>query len=118
MQLVNKSIVTERASYFTIAMLWLEITRLSAWGYRRAAQVRVRWLVAVHTRDYRRWATRLQSSLARNAQRKTGRIMVNMLDSKAVLDLARVVEESTRSTREGVKYFIEPAPGTLTRAKN
>jgi hypothetical protein len=44
--------------------------------------------------------------------------MVNMLDSKAVLDLARVVEESTRSTREGVKYFIEPAPGTLTRAKN
>jgi hypothetical protein len=62
MQLVNKSIVAERASYFTIAMLWLEITRLSPWGYRRAAQVRVRWLVAVHTRDYRRWATRLQSS--------------------------------------------------------
>ncbi len=30
--------------------------------------------------------------------------------------LSTVVEEATRSTREGVKYFIEPAPGVLQRA--
>jgi hypothetical protein len=41
-----------------------------------------------------------------------------LLDSKEVQTLAKIVEESTRSTREGVKYFIEPAPGTLARAKN
>jgi hypothetical protein len=29
-----------------------------------------------------------------------------------------MVEESTSATREGVKFFIEPAPGTLARAKN
>jgi hypothetical protein len=40
------------------------------------------------------------------------------LDSKEVQALARIVEESTRSTRESVKFFIEPAPGTLARAKN
>jgi hypothetical protein len=40
------------------------------------------------------------------------------LESAAVKNLARIVEESTRSTREGVKFFIEPAPGTLARAKN
>lgn len=43
---------------------------------------------------------------------------MTILESDAVQRLARVVEESTRSTREGVKYFIEPAPGTLARAKN
>jgi hypothetical protein len=43
--------------------------------------------------------------------------MTKILESSAVQKLARDVEESTRSTREGVKYFIEPAPGTLARAK-
>jgi polynucleotide 5'-kinase involved in rRNA processing len=43
--------------------------------------------------------------------------MAKILESNAVQKLARDVEESTRSTREGVKYFIEPAPGTLARAK-
>lgn len=41
-----------------------------------------------------------------------------VLESAKVQELAKIVEESTRSTREGVKYFIEPAPGTLARAKN
>lgn len=41
-----------------------------------------------------------------------------ILESSKVQKLARRVEESTRSTREGVKFFIEPAPGTLARAKN
>ena len=43
---------------------------------------------------------------------------MGILESKQIQALARLVEESTRSTREGVKYFIEPAPGTLERAKN
>jgi hypothetical protein len=43
---------------------------------------------------------------------------VTILESPRVQELARIVEESTRSTKEGVKYFIEPAPGTLARAKN
>ena len=43
---------------------------------------------------------------------------MSILESKKIQVLARIVEESTRSTREGVKYFIEPAPGTLQRAKN
>lgn len=41
-----------------------------------------------------------------------------ILEGDKVQRLARIVEESTRSTREGVKFFIEPAPGTLARAKN
>jgi Cdc6-like AAA superfamily ATPase len=40
------------------------------------------------------------------------------LESASVKNLARIVEESTRSTRESVRFFIEPAPGTLARAKN
>ncbi|HVV79449.1 MAG TPA: hypothetical protein VHD59_07535 [Pseudolabrys sp.] len=40
------------------------------------------------------------------------------LDSPKVQQLSQIVEESTRSTREGVKYFIEPAPNTLNRAKS
>jgi polynucleotide 5'-kinase involved in rRNA processing len=47
-----------------------------------------------------------------------GTMTTDVLDSDAVQKLARIVEESTRSTREGVKFFIEPAPGTLARAKN
>jgi hypothetical protein len=43
---------------------------------------------------------------------------MTILDSSKVQGLAKSVEESTRSTKEGVKYFIEPAPGTLSRAKN
>jgi hypothetical protein len=43
---------------------------------------------------------------------------MGILESKQIQALARLVEESTRSTREGVKYFIEPASGTLERAKN
>lgn len=43
---------------------------------------------------------------------------MSVLESTKVQKLARIVEESTRSTKEGVKYFIEPAPGTLARAKN
>jgi ABC-type lipoprotein export system ATPase subunit len=43
---------------------------------------------------------------------------MSILESTKVQNLARIVEESTRSTKEGVKYFIEPAPGTLGRAKN
>src|SRR3954453_11240285 len=46
-----------------------------------------------------------------------GRLM-SALESTKVQTLAKIVEESTRSTKEGVKYFIEPAPGTLARAKN
>lgn len=41
-----------------------------------------------------------------------------ILESDTVQKLAGTVEESTRSTREGVRFFIEPAPGTLARAKN
>ena len=44
--------------------------------------------------------------------------MKPILEDQRVGTLTRIVEESTRSTREGVKYFIEPAPGTLERAKN
>jgi Cdc6-like AAA superfamily ATPase len=43
---------------------------------------------------------------------------MSILEDIKVQNLARIVEESTRSTKEGVKYFIEPAPGTLARAKN
>jgi hypothetical protein len=43
---------------------------------------------------------------------------MNTLDGAKIQGLAKIVEESTRSTKEGVKYFIEPAPGTLARAQN
>lgn len=39
-----------------------------------------------------------------------------VIESEAADKLASVLEEATRSTREGVKYFIEPAQGTLSRA--
>ena len=41
-----------------------------------------------------------------------------ILEGDKVQTLARTVEESTRSTREGMRFFIAPAPGTLARAKN
>lgn len=39
-----------------------------------------------------------------------------LIQSDAVTRLATLVEESTRSSREGIKYFLEPAPGVLNRA--
>jgi hypothetical protein len=39
--------------------------------------------------------------------------MSNILDSEAMRKLLTKVEEATRSTQEGVKYFVEPASGTL-----
>jgi hypothetical protein len=36
----------------------------------------------------------------------------------AVRQLTKLVEESTRATGESVKYFIEPTPGVLDKAKN
>ena len=39
-----------------------------------------------------------------------------IINSTPVLALAMKVEEAARSTDEGIKHFIEPAPGTLRRA--
>lgn len=44
--------------------------------------------------------------------------MTQILDSEEVGRLVTLVEEAARSTEESVKYFVEPAPGTLARAKN
>lgn len=41
-----------------------------------------------------------------------------VLRGTKIVDLAKKVEEATRSTKEGVKYFIEPADDVLSRAKN
>ena len=40
------------------------------------------------------------------------------IQSSAVRRLSKLVEESTRATGESVKYFIEPTPGVLDKAKN
>jgi hypothetical protein len=42
--------------------------------------------------------------------------MNELLNSNSVAALLTTVEEATRSTEEGVKYFVEPADGTLRRA--
>ena len=42
--------------------------------------------------------------------------MQELLNSQAVEALAIAIEEATRSSEEGVKRFIEPAQGTLSRA--
>src|SRR5438132_118302 len=42
----------------------------------------------------------------------------NILESEAMGQLSTLVEEATRSTAEGVKYFVEPAGGSLRRAKS
>lgn len=42
--------------------------------------------------------------------------MNQLLSSQVVESLEVTIEEATRSTEEGVKRFIEPAPGTLARA--
>jgi len=39
------------------------------------------------------------------------------IQSAAVRRLSKLVEESTRATGESVKYFIEPTPGVLDKAK-
>jgi hypothetical protein len=44
--------------------------------------------------------------------------MQGTLNSDAMGCLVTLVEEASRSTQEGVKHFVEPAPGTLTRATN
>nr|WP_298375797.1 hypothetical protein [uncultured Halomonas sp.] len=44
--------------------------------------------------------------------------MSQILESEEVGKLVTLVEEAARSTEESVKYFVEPAPGTLSRAKN
>jgi hypothetical protein len=42
--------------------------------------------------------------------------MITALESPSVDQLITMIEESTRSTRDGVRYFIEPAVGTESRA--
>lgn len=42
--------------------------------------------------------------------------MSDILTSDKVSQLLTVVEEATRSSEEGVKYFVEPAHGTLRRS--
>jgi len=42
--------------------------------------------------------------------------MADLLNSHEVSLLVTKVEEAARATEEGVKHFIEPAPGTLKRA--
>jgi hypothetical protein len=44
--------------------------------------------------------------------------MSNILDSHEMANLLTLVEEAARSTEEGVKHFVEPAPGTLQRTTN
>ncbi len=44
--------------------------------------------------------------------------MKSLLSEPRVEKLLRLVEESTRSSQEGVKRFVEPAHGTLGRAIN
>lgn len=39
----------------------------------------------------------------------------SILNSKPMRELITAVEEASRSTKEGVKYFVEPAEGTLGR---
>jgi hypothetical protein len=40
------------------------------------------------------------------------------IQSAGVRALSKLVEESTRATGESVKFFIEPTPGVLDKAKN
>ena len=42
--------------------------------------------------------------------------MNGILNSAEMQKLSTTVEEATRSTEEGVKYFVEPAGGSLRRA--
>jgi hypothetical protein len=40
------------------------------------------------------------------------------IQSDTVRELSKLIEESTRATSESVKYFVEPTPGVLSKAKN
>ena len=40
------------------------------------------------------------------------------IQSDAVRKLSTLIEELTRATSESVKYFVEPTPGVLSKAKN
>jgi hypothetical protein len=42
--------------------------------------------------------------------------MNTILNSNEMVTLVTLIEEAARSTEEGVKHFVEPAPGTLRRA--
>ncbi len=42
--------------------------------------------------------------------------MTDILATPEMVQMMTLVEEAARSTEEGVKHFIEPAPGTLRRA--
>ena len=42
--------------------------------------------------------------------------MTDILATPEMVKLMTLVEEAARSTEEGVKHFVEPAPGTLRRA--
>ena len=42
--------------------------------------------------------------------------MEKILESEAVAHLVSLIQEAARSSKEGVKHFVEPAPGTLSRA--
>jgi len=44
--------------------------------------------------------------------------MSSILDTSEMARLLTLVEEAARSTTEGVKHFVEPAPGTLQRTIN
>ncbi len=44
--------------------------------------------------------------------------MTRIIDSDGIAELLTLVEEAARSTEEGVRHFVEPAPGTLRRATN
>ena len=44
--------------------------------------------------------------------------MNEILDTPEIENLSTIIEEATRSTEEGVKRFVEPARGTLRRAKS
>lgn len=42
--------------------------------------------------------------------------MTDIFATSKMAQLMTLVEEAARSTKEGVKHFVEPAPGTLRRA--
>lgn len=42
--------------------------------------------------------------------------MAGILDTDQIAKLSLLVEEATRSSEQGVKHFVEPAPGVLLRA--
>jgi len=44
--------------------------------------------------------------------------MSSILNATGMANLLTLVEEAARSTEEGVKHFVEPAPGTLRRTTN